>query len=36
MGPSKYRLVTAPDYCVIVVELTRLGMERKESKSLLH
>ena len=31
MGPSKYRIVTAPDYCVIVVEVTCLGMEHKES-----
>ena len=31
MGPSKHRMFTAPDYCVIVVELTCLEMERKES-----
>ena len=36
MGPSKHRIVTAPDYCMIVVELTRLVMERKASISLLH
>ena len=36
MGPSKYRIVTAPDYCVIVVGLTCLEMERKKCISTLY
>ena len=36
MGPSKYRIFTASNYCVTVVELSCLEMERKESISLLY